>query len=130
LHSPVALHWPAGVAQNLPSPHDIGPMPKGLHAIGAGLHSPLLAQFTPMAAAEHALPYVLPSHPQTGSYCSVHAWGSGAHRPLPLHWPSPAVQYWPLAHAVASPTAQPLSTPQAPDFATVTPAMWAMHVLL
>lgn len=36
------------------------------------LHFPFVHVFTPAHCASQALPYVLPSHPHTGSYCMVH----------------------------------------------------------
>jgi len=38
-----------------------------------GGQGPLVKDFTPSQLATQALPYVLPSHPQTGSYCMVQA---------------------------------------------------------
>jgi hypothetical protein len=40
------------------------------------MHSPIVNFLTPSANAEHSLPYVIPSPPQTGAYTAGQALGS------------------------------------------------------
>jgi hypothetical protein len=55
---------------------------------------PFVSTDTPAPAALHALPYVLPSQPQTGAYCSVQISGLYVQLPAASARPQIAAGAW------------------------------------
>ena len=83
-------------------------------------HSPVEATLTPAAAALHALEYVDPSQPQTGSYSRVHTVGIVSQVPAPEQ-PERSAQYEPPSQSAFC------SQPHSPGYATFWPAASALH---